>query len=393
MPTCEQCGAHFSDWSGENKRLCPNCETLQPPPPEILPPEPAHAPVQPEIKLPPPVVTRVLIGINIAVFAAMVLATRSFVWFPVGDLVGWGADYGPYTVDGQWWRMLTSMFLHGGIIHIAVNMWALRNLGYTAELFYGRRNFFLIYMLSGLAGSVASLLHGGPPSVGASGAIFGVAGALAALVYFKKLPVDRAILRKNIGSIGTVIVVNLAIGASVPQIDNFAHVGGLLGGTVLGFFLPAWIFRVERERSSSAGMVSVGAVAIAILLGSVGARALLAPRVDVQRAEDAFSAGNSENGNALITKALQLAPKGALVHEEACVVSSEYKQATALPICQKAVGLNTKSSRANYELGKTYMSHGQFEQALPYLQKAVSLNPDDPDAQKALQIAQAALKQ
>ncbi len=393
MPTCEQCGALFSDGYGEKKQLCPNCETLQPPTAEILPPEPAHAPPLPEIRLPAPIVTRVLIAINVAVFLAMAAATRNFVWFRTEDLLRWGADYGPYTVDGQWWRMLTSMFLHGGIIHIAVNMWALRNLGYTAELFYGRRNFFLIYLLSGLTGSVASVLHAGPPSVGASGAIYGVAGALAALVYFKKLPVDRAVMRKNIGSIGTVIVVNLIISASVPHLDNFAHIGGLIGGTLLGTFLPASLFRVEREKSSSAGTLSVGALAAAIVVASVAARALLAPRIETKRAEEAFRAGNPDAGNTHIQKAVQLAPDDSLVHLQACLLVSDYKQPTSVPICQKAVHLDPDSFLANYALGRTYLEQNQFEQALPFLQKAVSLKPDDSDAQNALQLAQSALKQ
>ena len=230
------------------------------------------------MQLPAPIATRILMGINIAVYLAMVLTTRQFVNFDTPTVVHWGADFGLLTLSGEWWRMLTSTFLHGGIIHIAVNMWALRNLGYTAELFYGRRNFLIIYLLSGLAGSAGTLVwNPARVSVGASGAIFGVAGALAALVYFKKLPVDRAVLRRDIGSIGGMILVNLFLGASIGIIDNSAHVGGLLAGTILGFALPAMIFRAEREKSETPGYMATAAVLAAILGLAMFCRAKVAP--------------------------------------------------------------------------------------------------------------------
>lgn len=356
MARCEQCGTEFSNWIGAQKRLCPNCEQqagLQRPP-DILPPE-GEASAQPRVKLPPPIATRVLIGINIAVFLAMAAATREFVDFNTQTVLRWGADFAILTTSGEWWRMLTAMFLHGGILHIAVNMWALRNLGYTAELFYGRRNFLIIYFLSGLAGSAGTMIWNPlSVSVGASGAIFGVAGALAALVYFKKLPVERALLRRDIGSIGGVIIFNLIIGARIPVIDNSAHVGGLLAGTLLGFALPATIFRTERQKPTNTGYVAIAAIVVAILIIAGYTRVKVAPDVETYRAELAYEAGNKQEAYAHAAKAAQLHPQ---------------------------------SFYSNLMIGLYLLDQDKKVEAIPYLEKANQLMPNDQQVKAALEHA------
>ncbi|HEY3928802.1 MAG TPA: rhomboid family intramembrane serine protease [Candidatus Koribacter sp.] len=350
MTKCEQCGTEFSNWFGDVKRVCPRCE--QQASPQILPPEAAGQPAAPKLVLPAPIVTRVLIGINVAVYLAMVLSTRQFLDFDTPTVLKWGADFAVLTTSGEWWRMLTAMFLHGGLLHIAVNMWALRNLGYTCELFYGRRNFTIIYMLSGLAGSAGTMIWDPVRiSVGASGAIFGVAGALAALVYFKKLPVDRAVLKRDIGSIGAVIVVNLLIGGSVGIIDNSAHVGGLIAGTLLGIALPAVIFRAEREKSAALGnAAAVGVLCVIIAIAAV-CKIRVAGDVEAYRAVEAYYAGNK-------TAAYQHAARAADMHPQ--------------------------SAGANKIIGSLLLEQGQYEKALPFLQKAFDQNPKDPDLKSML---------
>lgn len=350
MAKCEQCGAEFSNWFGDVKRNCPQCEQRASQQPQVLPPE-GSAPTQ-RVALPTPIATRILIGINIAVYLMMALTTRQFVSFNTPTVLRWGADFGVLTASGEWWRMLTAMFLHGGILHIAVNMWALRNLGYTAELFYGRRNFLIIYLLSGLAGSAATMMWNPVRvSVGASGAIFGVAGALAALVYFKKLPVDRAVLRRDIGSIGGMIVMNLFLGASIPVIDNSAHVGGLLAGTLLGFALPAIIFRAEREKSEAPGYSAIAAVLGVIVAVAMLTRAKVAPDTEAYRAEASYRAGN---------------------------------KVAALAHAKRAADLHPQSFYANYMIGAIYLENDQDAAALPFLERATQIDPNDRDAKAAL---------
>src|ERR1017187_1731001 len=122
--------------------------------------------------------TQIIFGANVAVFLATAYASSSVMDFP-GDVLYWGANYGPYTLSGQWWRLVTYMFLHGGLMHIAFNMWCLWDLGALCESLYGRWTYAAIYLITGFAGGLASVgWNPGTLSVGASGAIFGLAGAL-----------------------------------------------------------------------------------------------------------------------------------------------------------------------------------------------------------------------
>jgi membrane associated rhomboid family serine protease len=358
MAKCEQCGSSFSNWYGDVKRVCPQCEkrAAEHPQPQILAPAGTLQPAAPRIQLPAPIATRILIGINVAVFVAMALLTKQFMDFNVPTVLKWGADFAPATAGGEWWRMLTSMFLHGGIIHLAVNMWALRNLGYTAELFYGRRNFLIIYMLSGFAGSAATLIwRPDSVSVGASGAIFGVAGALAAMVYFKKLPVDRALLKRDVGSIGIMIFYNLVIGAAVPIINNSAHVGGLIAGLILGFALPAMIFRAEREKSNTLGMMAIALVLALIVVIGITGRQRLAADIEVYRAEQAYNVGDKS---------------GAFQHVE------------------RAATLHPTTFYSNSLIGAFLLDDGKPADAVPFLERAVQLQPWNRAAKELLDQAQ-----
>src|SRR6202522_216935 len=123
--------------------------------------------------------TQVIVGINVAVFLGMVIAGSTVMDFPLAESIRWGANAGGLTLSGEWWRLLTSVFVHGGLIHIAFNMWALWNLGQLCESLYGRWTYAAIYITCGLGASLASAArHPEIASVGASGAIFGLAGAL-----------------------------------------------------------------------------------------------------------------------------------------------------------------------------------------------------------------------
>jgi membrane associated rhomboid family serine protease len=145
--------------------------------------------------------------------------------------------------EGEWWRLVTPVLVHGGLLHLLFNMYFLYLVGPLVELLYGSIRFLLLYLLTAAAGSAASFLFGGPaPSVGASGAIFGLCGVLVSVS-----PVHRPVLdrrgRAIMSQIGMLVVLNLAIGFGFgavmgAQIDNAAHVGGLLAGLWLGFVLP-----------------------------------------------------------------------------------------------------------------------------------------------------------
>jgi rhomboid protease GluP len=155
---------------------------------------------------------------------------------PSDYLFALGAKINRAIVIGEYYRFLTAMFLHAGLIHIGFNAYALYVLGPQTERIYGTGRFLALYFIAGLAGGVASYALNPGDAVGASGAIFGLIGGLAAFYY-----VARGVLgdlsRQQLGSLITVIMINLFIGFSTPVIDNTAHIGGLLGGAAVGWFL------------------------------------------------------------------------------------------------------------------------------------------------------------
>jgi len=180
--------------------------------------------------------TKVFFGINVAVYLGMVLASGSpFQEFGGAELVQWGANAGALTISGEWWRLLTCVFVHGGLLHIAFNMWCLWDLGALSESLYGRWTFGALYILCGLGASLASIIWNVHVlSVGASGAIFGLAGALIAAFKLGEFSVPRAALSGTMRSLLVFVGFNLIFGAASGITDNAAHVGGLLTGLILG---------------------------------------------------------------------------------------------------------------------------------------------------------------
>ena len=213
-----------------------------------------------------PVVTRALVGVNFAVFLAMVLTGVSPVNPNIPQLLKWGANWGPLSLHGQPWRVLTSNYVHIGILHIALNMWCLWNLGGLAELIFGGWTLLLTYTLCGLAGSIASLWwHPMVVGAGASGAIFGLAGALIAALYLGKLPFPRQAFHRTLRSLLAFAGYNLLFGVFGP-IDNSAHIGGLVMGLALGAIIgqvlterPEVRRRLEFVVFLGAGLVLVAA--------------------------------------------------------------------------------------------------------------------------------------
>ena len=144
----------------------------------------------------------------------------------------------PLVMDGEYWRLLTVTLVHGGLFHLLMNMYALFIIGPLAEALYGRATFVAIYLLSALGGSIASYLFLPNPSVGASGAVFGLFGLVLSATYIHKPALARQ-ARALTSQIGILIAVNLVIGfAGAIAIDNAAHIGGLLVGLWLGFVIP-----------------------------------------------------------------------------------------------------------------------------------------------------------
>jgi rhomboid protease GluP len=250
MSNCIRCGRQLPGFSF-GKKVCQWCEQHEAyQRGEVV--EDARQPVMPTPWVRPGVstigVTQIIFGINLAVFLGMALATSSVMAFPGPDLVRWGANYGPYTLSGEWWRLLTSVFVHGGIIHIAFNMWCLWNLGALCEALYGPGPYAAIYLLCGVGGSLGSVIWKATVlSVGASGAIFGLAGALLAAFKLGEFSVPRSALSGTLRSLGAFVVYNLIFGVAIRGVDNAAHIGGLITGLILGALIALLAPRQEHS--------------------------------------------------------------------------------------------------------------------------------------------------
>ncbi len=179
-------------------------------------------------------VTPALIFLNVIVFLAMLARGADFVHPSTSLLLQMGGNHLSDTLARPS-RLFTCMFLHAGIIHLVFNMWALWDMGRLAERFYGNLQFLILYLISGIAGAIASLYFGAQTtvSVGASGAIFGVTGALAAGVFTKHNKLPPALVSSMRGSLLSFIAVSMLMGFATPNIDNAAHIAGLACGFVL----------------------------------------------------------------------------------------------------------------------------------------------------------------
>jgi rhomboid protease GluP len=213
-------------------------------------------------------ITTTLVGMNVAVFVVMVLTGVSPVNPSAAQLLKLGANYGPLSLGSEPWRMLASNYIHGGIIHIFFNMWCLWNLGFLAERVFEPWTYVFIYTFSGIAGSLGSLWwHPVSVGVGASGAIFGLAGALIAALYLGHLPIPKPAMQSTLKSLLIFAGYNLFFGALLAGIgiDNAAHIGGLLAGLAIGAVLAKHLMAPPEIRNRWRNGVFVASAVVLFL--------------------------------------------------------------------------------------------------------------------------------
>jgi rhomboid protease GluP len=263
MANCVQCGRQLPALTF-GKKLCQWCvqheaaQRGEDSPIQRVEPAPWTRPQSSSM-----VVTQAILGINVAVFVAMTLSGVSPLDTTGQQLVDWGANFGPYTIGGQWWRLLTCVFVHIGIPHIALNMWCLWGLGRLAESVYDRWTFGAVYLITGVAASVASLAWNPiGVSAGASGAIFGIAGALISAFYVGEFSLPKAVVSGLLMSVLKFAGYNLVLGAFLGHTDNAAHVGGLGSGLILG----ALIARLAPQRDEAGRRIGILLFGILLIL-------------------------------------------------------------------------------------------------------------------------------
>jgi rhomboid protease GluP len=241
-----------------------------------------------------PTITITLIVVNVLIYLAMGIDGAG--WFTIGSEAGvrWGADFWMLTTSGQWWRLITSAFVHFGLIHIAFNMWALYQAGGLTERLFGRLPYVLLYLYGALISGLASIWWN-PNNVcaGASGAIFAVFGALLAYLLLHRNAFPRSVVEPLSRSTLVFIGYNIFFGLTQKDISNSAHVGGLISGFVIGLILARPLDPVRRRRQTWPRLLA-GVIAI---IASVGAGIYAIPKaspddVSAQLSDDPAAAFN-----------------------------------------------------------------------------------------------------
>ncbi len=184
------------------------------------------------------IATPLLVAINVLVFAAMVASGAHLLAPAPLKIFEWGGNFGPRTLNGEWWRLVTCLFVHIGIFHLGFNMWVLWDLGRLVERLIGTVGFLVLYFVSGIAASLASVAwNPAIISAGASGAVFGVAGGLLAFLALQRTAVPVVVLKQLRNSMLLFLVFNLYYGMTAKGIDMAAHIGGLTAGFACGLIL------------------------------------------------------------------------------------------------------------------------------------------------------------
>jgi len=288
--------------------------------------------------------TIALLAINIGVFIIMVASGISWISPQTDQVLRWGADYGPYTLSGQYWRLITSMFLHFGIIHVFGNMWCLWSLGQLAEKLIDSVSLLGLYLITGIGASLLSLSWDPMRvSAGASGAIFGIAGALISVLYFGRLGLQPASVRKLLGYVVRFAFLNLLFGLQ-GHIDNMAHLGGLVSGLVAGFFLARTLNAAPEEQPARRRVVLAISAVLVILLFVPVIRAKQYA-VEFGRGRTAFDLNDA---------------------------------ARAIPHLQKYVAARPDDVFGHALLGAAFHRANRFDEAAQEYELGLKIKPDDP---------------
>ena len=246
-------------------------------------------------------VTYALLSVNIVIWCAMIFMGAD-VLKPIPDILfQWGGNTAFAVQHGQWWRLLSASFLHAGIVHLVVNMFGLAVIGMTLERLFGHRLYLSIYLFSGVMGSALSMHFSAQTavSVGASGAIFGVAGALLVAVFKNRKTLPQMFSKQTLSGMGFFVIYSLVQGFGRVGIDNAAHVGGLLAGCLMAALLTSRLDVVALAGSTRwRTPVALSLAALLILGLSLTSRP---SEFDVQRAIEgsaAFATGTKSLADA-----------------------------------------------------------------------------------------------
>jgi membrane associated rhomboid family serine protease len=298
--------------------------------------------------------TQLLIAANVLMFLSMLFygiwhsGGRRFLDTPIGTgfddraLLLWGGNYGPLTLGGQYWRVVTCLFVHLNTFHLASNMLLLWRLGKPLERLLNRKRHLIIYLFTGATSSLTSLAwHPTSLKLGSSGAIFGQAGVLIALLGFGKLNLPR---RQTLGIVFWLVLMTpfgLILDHFDKTTDYAAHLGGLVSGLTIGALL-VWVLRASPLKSAARQHIVWGVAALALVLSFGG---VIAARYDAV----------SEYREKLEMRAFLIAAE------------------------KEAISKNPKDAMAHQRLSDLYLGQSEYDKALDELRRALEIKPGDPD--------------
>jgi rhomboid protease GluP len=379
LANCRQCGAKLPSFSfGDASEYCKSCRAEG-----KRPSRPSFADELAPVAVPGSRflnATNCLLAINIGVFIAMVVSGVSPIDPKGQDLLPWGADFGPKTLVGQYWRVLTASFLHFGVLHLALNMWCLWSLGRLAEKLIGRFATFAVYVTTAIGASILSLSW--EPmrvSAGASGAIFGIAGVLISALYFGKLDLPRETINRLLRYVVRFALINLLYGLK-DNVDNMAHLGGLVTGLLAGVFLARGCSLPLQERLLQGRKVMINAAILVVLVfvPVVKAKNYV---TELARAEDALHRDDYAAAADHLKRYTASRPDDAYGH---ALLGYSFQQIDreddALAEYQRGLALDPDNPFIQLHVAKIYTHREQFNEAIPLFRKGLVEINDDPAA-------------
>lgn len=291
-------------------------------------------------------VTTALMAINIIAYIGQVLSGQALTY--------WGVNAGPLTLSGEYWRLFTAGFLHGGIIHIAVNMWCLWSLGRLSERLFGKWQTFMIYMVTGVGGALLSIASNPDHAeLGASGAVFGIVGAVMAGVKFGDLNISAGEKRAIFSSVVSFAILNFILGFSdfgssvFGHVDNMCHLGGFVTGLLVG--LPLGAFARHHQ------LLQLGTLVVTSMILVAGAAELVqkdGPEAQKAVAEAAWRQRNF---------------------------------AKAAHLLEKYTVARPQDDNGLVFLGAAYANNNEPDKAIAALEQALRVNPNSEAAKQGLE--------
>lgn len=388
MANCSSCGRKIPFSFG--KRLCPWCVQHEAQKRGELPddaPQPVMAPPWQRSGISSISLSHALVGINILVYLAMGIVGGGLFSDPTSQqLIRSGANYGPLTFGGEWWRLLSYAFLHGGFLHIGFNMWCLWSLGGLCESLYGTWTFGSIYLISAVAGGLASVgLHPDRLSVGASGAIFGLAGALIAGFYLGEFTLPRPVIQAQLRSIIFFVGYNIVIGALSGPTDNLCHLGGLLAGLFCGALIARF---APMEGDAPARLAIIGFAVLSLAGITFGLERSRGYVIHVRHGNELLIDQKYDEAIAELQTAVRMRPNylpARLNLAHAYFSKREYPQAEAQ--LKRALQLDPENDDASYFLGFCYLAEKNTPEAKQTFSRLIAKNPNLPGAHYGLGLA------